>query len=722
MGQNLVLTIRLHDGRYHGTPSTEWPPPPSRVFQALVAGSACGNEIGDDISQSLQWLECLPAPTIAAPRAHLGDGIDLFVPNNDLDSVGGDPAKIGEIRVKKAVQPLIFEASTPLIYSWPMAGDSSLSGGVLKAAEGLYQLGRGVDMAWAQGELLDDAELASRLSAHAGLIYEPSSGGGGDALPCPAPGSFASLVERHRAAARKIRAEGEGKGARTLFTQPPKPRFTPVAYGSKAQWKVFEIKSLAGTAFWPWPLRRASELVEKLRDAALAKLQQAMASRLDVIERALLGRMQGHDAPGQRIQILPLPSIGHEHVDPAIRRVAVEVPNSCPLRAPDVFWAFSGLYLADSVTGEVGPFVLTPSEDRGMLENYEGPSSTWRTVTAIALPERAKRRRIEPSRQREEAKGASERIEEELRAAEAIRVALQYSGVRTPAARVRVQREPFDKRGAKAEAFAEGSRFAKERIWHAEVELRNSISGPLVIGDGRFLGLGLMAPVKELFELRSFSASAQESTLADGMEIARALRRAVMSRVQRKLGRREIGSFFSGHSDDGTPLRTTNSGHLAFHWDAVRQRMLVIAPHLLDRRAPTGEERRQLGILGGALDGMDELLAGRAGRYALVPCIFQENEAYLTRAKKWLSVSPYTVTRHRRGSSSSELLTADVHEECRRSGLPAPTVCVLATRGVSGLGLQGKLELSFPVAVAGPVVLGRTRYLGGGLFYPVEAR
>ena len=60
---------------------------------------------------------------------------------------------------------------------------------------------------------------------------------------------------------------------------------------------------------------------------------------------------------------------------------------------------------------------------------------------------------------------------------------------------IRVQREPFEANGERAETFAEGKRFSKHRLWHVEIEFHEGIPGPLVIGDGRFLGLGIMAPV-----------------------------------------------------------------------------------------------------------------------------------------------------------------------------------------------------------------------------------
>jgi CRISPR-associated protein Csb2 len=57
-----------------------------------------------------------------------------------------------------------------------------------------------------------------------------------------------------------------------------------------------------------------------------------------------------------------------------------------------------------------------------------------------------------------------------------------------------VQREPFQSHGARAEVFAPATRFAKERLWHVAIKFAEPVQGPLVLGDGRFLGLGVLAP------------------------------------------------------------------------------------------------------------------------------------------------------------------------------------------------------------------------------------
>src|SRR3972149_5195026 len=104
----LLLSVRFHDGRYHGLDTSgrpEWPPSPARLLQALVAGAANGGMLRQEDRDALAWLERLDPPIIAAPPARAGRGFSNYVPNNDLDAVGGDPRRVAEIRAPKFIKP-----------------------------------------------------------------------------------------------------------------------------------------------------------------------------------------------------------------------------------------------------------------------------------------------------------------------------------------------------------------------------------------------------------------------------------------------------------------------------------------------------------------------------------------------------------------------------------------------------------------------------------------
>lgn len=511
MARVLLLTVRFHDGRYHGT--GDGPPSPARLFQALVAGVGLGGPLDREESKmhgwvhALEWLERQEPPLIAAPRFRDGQPVLTYVPNNDLDAVGGDPSRIGEIRAAKSVRPRLFDGAVPLLYAWFLGEDEDSTRNaalVCELSDRLYQLGRGVDMAWAFGEVLEADELEERLSGYPGLVLRPSRGGDGTQLAHPRKGSLASLLTRHEASSRRFQPEGQGTTSRQRFSQPPRPRFDAASYDSPPRRQVFEIQPGAvQDSPAAWPLDRASPLIVHLRDGAADRLRRALPDSCSSVEGALIGRQPdgtNEAPPRSRVRIVPLPSIGHHHADRAIRRVLIEVPADCCLRPEDVFWAFSGLDIVDMATGETSGLLVAAPRDEGMLRHYgisaDADAMVWRTVTPAALPESAQRRRIDRAQVPAGAKGAVERDREQVVAAAAVAQALRHAGSRARAEVLRVQREPFEGKGERAEAFAPGTRFSPHRLWHVELAFEAPIGGPLVIGDGRFLGLGVMRPVR----------------------------------------------------------------------------------------------------------------------------------------------------------------------------------------------------------------------------------
>src|SRR5262245_27429100 len=157
MQRVLLISVRFHDGRYHGT--GDWPPSPARLFQALVAGIGQDGPLSDDASKPLEWLEGLDPPVMAAPVMTYGMTIPKhFVPNNDLDAHGGHASKLGKTRTDfKVWKPKLFDQEAAFLYAWRFdKTDDSLAHAqsICEFAEHLYQLGRGIDQAWAIGEII----------------------------------------------------------------------------------------------------------------------------------------------------------------------------------------------------------------------------------------------------------------------------------------------------------------------------------------------------------------------------------------------------------------------------------------------------------------------------------------------------------------------------------------------------------------------------------------
>lgn len=715
----LLVTVRFASGRFHGEP--EWPPAPARLFQATLAACARGGELEEQDQAVFEWWEQLSPPRIAAPPAWRGQEVKFWVPNNDLDAKGGDPGAVSEIRTGKRVRPWLFQPEVPLLYAWELAEgeDDEQIRRLCELVRHVYQLGRGVDMAWAMGDVLSAIEVVEHLAAYPGHIYEPAAGAaaGGGLFSCPHRGSWASLRDRYAHMKSRLARETEGKKVVQVFSQPPKPSFARVAYDATPPRRLFDLRPASGEtdSYSVTALQKAAVLTESLRDAASRRLADALPEQEHDVECGLVGRpVEGTKkvSPEHRIRLIPLPSIGHKHADRGIRRMAVEVPPENPLLPEDVFWAFSGLKI-ETPAGAAAQ--VTPADDANMLRWYGTRSRAriWQTVTAAALP--AQRRRIEPKRIREEAKPASERVEEEAQAKRAVLQALRHANVTSPVAHVIVQREPFAAKGEKAETFARETRFDKERLWHVEIGFRKPTRGPLVVGDGRFLGLGLMAPMSDEYREQALAFQIQRGLVPDASseDVASALRRAVIARYQRVIGyRNKVPAFICGHETDGSKAKTR---HLAFSFDPKSQRLLIIAP---PDAGKTAAERRYLQTLSHCMEEFSELRAGRAGSLIVERCALAENDDPLfAPSKRWATRTPYTVNHHRDLGSAEAALRWDLKSACRAAGLPEPSdIRVTRTWASKGKGMSGHVEIEFACAVRGPMLLGRTRYRGGGVF------
>jgi CRISPR-associated protein Csb2 len=718
----LIIEVRFVEGRYHGR--DDWPPSPFRLFQALVAGAYGGRwvtEPEDRKDAAFRWLERLEAPHIAASRRERGASTNHFVPNNDLDAVSGDPLRVEEIRVRKRLTPSLFERETPIIYAWPYQEGEAEASMIVTFAERLHTLGFGIDAAHARAEAISWDEAEARLVAHRGPILRPTG-----AVPrgptCPTAGSVDSLKRRYRDGSRRFRSQGK----ETLFSNPVKARFRQVAYDSPPARLVFDLIAPDG-ALYPWRVDRIVTLTERVRDGAAGKLKGALGQEVDTIQATIVGLRDANDSnKASRVRITPLPSIGHRHADHAIRRILIEIPPACRMFTGDVQWAFSGLPVV-SDNGEI-LCELAAGGDRGMLEHFglddAAPARLWRSVSPVALPLQAARRRIDPRRvhERAEQKAGDERAGENARAIAALRDALRHANVKEKVETIRVQREPFEPKGERVEAFTPGTRFPKERLWHVEVAFAEPVRGPLVLGDGRYLGLGLMAPVKDDWrDVMVFPLPADARiAIDDRLNLLRAVRRALMALAKTRDG--AVETLFSGHERDGAKANSGRHRHVFLagadlNRDGYLDDLIVAAPWACDRSARP--ERREPSEFDRVAASLKTVRAGRVGVIKLgSPKSPRPGGELFGPSRVWESETAYRTTRHaRRGENMNDAIARDVIAECERRGLPCPEVEILGSdAGPNGGGLEARLRLRFAVAVDGPILIGRDSHAGGGLF------
>lgn len=730
MDKMLLVRVRFLDDRYHG--EGDWPPTPARLFQALVAGNAVGAELPSDCDEALGWLERVSlGPEIRAQRGRLGLPVHAFVPNNDLDAKGGDPGRISDVRVKKTTRPRHIDAKRPILYGWRFKGDVdalAAANRICSMADNLYQLGRGIDMAWAEATVVEAEQGEAVLDAAPGERYRPGGERGALALECPQRGSLLSLLQRYQSHRQRFQWVREDRKVQVHFTNPPKPRFRQVAYNATPTWRLFDLRrDVSGTPFRSWPQEQVVELVEAIRDGLKGRLIEAMPDQAEAVERFLVGRDASTLDKARRVRLIPLPSIGHEKTNRAIRRVLVMVPADCPLAVGDLEWGLSGLSLEDALAR---PCRLVPADDPAMLRHYaiindmeSRESHVWCSITPVALPLEAARRRIPPEDRAKQWKQGTERQGEEQRAARAVVNALRHAGIESSVESVRVQREPLSERGVRAEAFAHGDRFNKERLWHVELRFRDLMAGPMVIGDGRYLGLGVMAPVRE--ELGVFGLKIRYG-LSDGatpQQLTHALRRAVMALVQARKGPRQtLEPFFTGHASNGAPLREGDHRHLGFVADLPRERLLIIAPHVLEAREVRKDERRHLDLLNHILGDVEQLRAGAAGLLSLEPtAIDAADDPLFVESMTWETVTAYQPTRHpKKQESAAEFIADDVRAELRKRVDQEASIEVLTVDEGPRGGISARLRITFNRPETGPLILGRNRHKGGGVFAAVE--
>lgn len=765
----LLIEVRLLGDRYHG--SGDWPPSPFRLFQALIAGAYGGRwkaESRADKDTVFKWLENLDPPHTVAPPRRLGLRTTYYVPNNDLDSKGGNPRSAAELRVAKEVAPSLIEGEAHFLYAWPFDEGAEHASAICDYTERLHTLGCGIDPAFALAKVVTWREAEERLSSHRGVVGRPMPGRGHpDSDPtCPVRGSLNSLAVRHDGLGNRFEAAGRDM----LFRQPPKAELKTVSYNRPPTRFLFELRSANG-AFRPTPQRAVSELTAIVRHHTLARLRNAMPSRETELRAALEGGLSVAEW-SRRIRVVPLPTIGHPHASGAVRRLLVEVPPDCPVSPSDVEWAVSGQQLdgltqVDEETGEVRTTQLVPSEDDGMLRHYgiDRPSRRFRTVTPVALELECPKGRL----------GGEERARFGAAAAREIAGWAREAGLPTGGLIVHTQREPFHAKGLRADQFEAAARLGGALV-HAELIFQERVSGPIVLGRGEYEGLGIFRAGEPMDWSPSGTQKRQDAKLQidpateekspvphrtrraelarfavfDGPPITSTLHLAELMRsaLMSKLGDR-CPPEISGR-DDAAPLRSTSEHAHAFFLpeDADGDGFI---DHLLIYCATgfTRQSRQAMDVLSRLwTGGTGDLHGNREWRIALE--LFSRpadlrTSVLVGSSRQWISATPYMKPRYdRKAPRNSEERIESYKKQILsewRVRFPGKLIPVVETlhpnegpdtadsqqqgefiRTRLGRGghqpdrAGGFFKLTFSNPVQGPVALGKHAHFGMGLF------
>lgn len=456
----------------------EWPPHPDRIFMSLV--SAWG-ENGEDTQQLqvLEWLESLSAPDI-----HVSDDVSIrksftsYVPVNDKSSPVGKKGAFGQMGgmpLGRNRQPRQFPAvvpSEPKFYlSWESELPSSLRDSLKGLCEQVTYLGHSATpiRMWIEESPPEPTLIPDDLQGN--LRFR--------VFGC---GRTTYLKKRYEAGLRPLPSHWSGykkvsnKSKAPIFNGPYDPA-------------LLVFQKVAGRNFG---LESCGIISEAIRLELMRRFGAEAPEWLS-----------GHANDGtpskqSRPAYLPLGFVGNDHADGHLLGIALAIPND--FKHMEALFSLLVKHKDEEHSGI--PYlklqVKNPqlgNRDVGIIElqlderpegrrqfnlksdTWTKPARSWATITPIMLP-RFPRRELLP-----ETVIVQACLDSGYPEPEAVRVSYSPFVAGVPHSRA-FHTKPADKRPPRP-------------LIHAEIDFPVRVSGPVVIGAGRYAGYGVCRPSNE---------------------------------------------------------------------------------------------------------------------------------------------------------------------------------------------------------------------------------
>jgi CRISPR-associated protein Csb2 len=548
----LAIEVELLTGRYVATAHNdrtrgEWPPHPARFFSALVAALHEGVGVIPDERDALAWLERQPPPALDVDldvaedlgRRHV---LDVYVPVNDVSIVGDIEAPLRaahetlsslsagppthdlerevrlaqrriekeEKRLAKAIKDLhlvdrspaatslatasallpdrrtrqvrtfpdVIPARASFAFLWPEDAPSHLRVALDRLCDRVTRLGHSSSLV--RCALVDRAVMPT---------LEPDDDGA-LVLRVIGPGQLTRLereFERHQAfksRALPFRVQRYGVPRRRQQAEAHHSTFSD-------EWIVFE--RVGGAR----PLSsRGTDLSRALR----ASLLEQHAAR------TLPPALSGHGPDGARLDtthvaFVSLPFVGHEHSDASVQGCAIVLPRNLSHEDREILlrlvaaWETRALNAVVELAGGTLPPVrlqrVELSEKASLTPaRWCRPSRRFVTATPIALDRN-------PGNLRSNAHHTAHRAA--IEAQRSVADACERIGIPRPVS-VEISLTPLLQGVQPVRAFlpwpGRPGRPTRVRV-HADVRFAEPVRGPVLLGAGRFFGLGLCLPVAD---------------------------------------------------------------------------------------------------------------------------------------------------------------------------------------------------------------------------------
>jgi CRISPR-associated protein Csb2 len=556
----LTIEVALLTGRYVATAfddrgRAEWPPHPARLFSALAATHFETPEPSEAERAALEWMERLGSPEITASEASAREVVTVFVPVNDasvVNSVDDEARALEDTRlevaaaegksvkaltaaekkmakastrfdeaVRKAIaaapsgkegkdgpsratsllpehrgkQPRTFPSITPadprVVFAWPKADVSAvLRAAIDTLAARVVRLGHSSSLVTVR--LCEEGPKATWIPDETGEVRD---GQDERVLRVVQPGQLAALdaIFEH---------QGDEPG-----------RVMPASFQRYVRPTTSLEERAATTAFSPdWivlrrvdgprlPSVRAADVARTVRKALLKAYGEAAPEILS-----------GHRAPGEpserpHLAIVPLPFVGHDRADGSILGVGLVLPTAATKEERHaVYLAVRAWQKAERKGDEEMPrlpvflgrsgvlFLVALEEDAKqatlLARTWCGRALTWASATPLALDRNPGDLRSSDARKESTAYAEAEQT---------IAVACERIGLPRPRRVTAMAAAPLAG-GDKARQFPPyqtGKPPIQRVLVHATLTFDEPVEGPILLGAGRYVGLGLFRPLRD---------------------------------------------------------------------------------------------------------------------------------------------------------------------------------------------------------------------------------
>lgn len=450
----------------------DWPPQPDRIFSALVAAWAGRGESAVE-QASLEWLEQQPPPTIHASGYEARTAPEVFVPPNDARSSKAPRTYLRVLPERRPRQPRRFPVARPHDPLMWLVWDVEASTEVLEALEAI-------------------ARDVTYIGHSASLVRCRFKSLGHGEPDHPGRRSRDRLYAGRLAELREAYLEHSVRPVIPSAASNPAP--VMAGAGPAEPPMVLEVLGKA-------PDLRATPLVcRELRRALMSGYRRTLGD--DRIPEVVSGHAaDGSPSKAPHLAIAPMAFVGHEHADGRVFGFILIPPKSAQLlRSAGFRDAFMEIakydegeerrvlnlnakQLSESIA--LSPVGASPKRSLSTAPYCEA-ARVWASVTPVVLDRHPKRG-----------------DDEEIRGL--VAKACEHAGLPTPSlGRIRVGKHSAVRGVAPARPLAGEPSWTAWRVpeslvsrplVHVAVDFEQEVAGPVLLGAGRFTGLGLCRPI-----------------------------------------------------------------------------------------------------------------------------------------------------------------------------------------------------------------------------------